>query len=99
MVMYGSHSENKIITDCFKMQVLRTWLGLQNLSFVVAGGAVSVLLSYSKSTIGMPTFIALVIIVNISGAIGALATLAGVILIERDWLVSNSNCDNNAKKC
>lgn len=69
------------------IKVLRTWLGLQNLSFVVAGGAVSVLLSYSKSTIGMPTFTALVIVVNISGAIGALATLAGVILIERDWIV------------
>lgn len=68
------------------IKVLRTWLGLQNLSFVVAGGTVSVLLIYS-STIGTPTFIALVIVVNASGAIGALATLAGVILIERDWIV------------
>lgn len=69
------------------IKVVQTWLGLQNLSFVVAGGAVSVLLSYPKSTIGMPTFIALLIVVNVSGAIGALASLAGVILIERDWVV------------
>eukprot|EP01018_Ginkgo_biloba_P000358 Gb_09598 [translate_table: standard] len=68
------------------VKVLRSWLGLQNLSFIVAGAAVSALLIYPASAIGgQTTFIALVIVINASGAVGALASLAGSILLERDW--------------
>lgn len=67
-------------------QVLRLWLVTQNLSFVIAGGTVMVLLVYSdlKHT-NFNAFILLVILTNISGAVGVLSTLAGTILVERDW--------------
>lgn len=67
-------------------QVLRLWLVTQNLSFVIAGGTVMVLLVYSdlKHT-NFNAFISLVILINISGAVGVLSTLAGTILVERDW--------------
>ncbi|XP_021621888.1 solute carrier family 40 member 2 isoform X4 [Manihot esculenta] len=69
-------------------QVLRIWLVTQNLSFVIAGLSVIALLVFStlKST-NFTAFIFLVILTNISGAIGVLSTLAGTILIEREWVV------------
>ncbi|XP_010264506.1 PREDICTED: solute carrier family 40 member 2-like [Nelumbo nucifera] len=70
------------------VQVLRLWLLTQNLSFIIAGGAVVALLVYSslKST-SFVAFISLVVLTNISGAVGVLSTLAGTILIEREWVV------------
>lgn len=74
------------------MQVLQLWLLTQNASFIVAGGTVMGLLVYpglkSKNFIA---FISLIIVTNISGAIGVLSTLAGTILIEREWVVVISN--------
>ena len=67
-------------------QVLKLWLWTQNLSFVVAGVAVIGLLVYSNlKYTNLAAFITLVILTNVSGAIGVLSTLAGTILIEREW--------------
>lgn len=70
------------------LQVLKVWLLTQNLSFMVAGGTVATLLIYSglKSTDFM-AFISLIVLTNISGAVGVLSSLAGTILIEREWVV------------
>ncbi|CAL5420404.1 unnamed protein product [Camellia sinensis] len=70
------------------VKVLQLWLLTQNLSFLIAGGTVVALLvhpdlQFSNSI----AFVSLVIITNISGAIGVLSTLAGTILIEREWVV------------
>ena len=67
-------------------QVLQLWLWTQNLSFVVAGAAVVGLLFFSslKHT-NLAAFITIVALTNISGAVGVLSTLAGSILIEREW--------------
>ncbi|GMP86046.1 hypothetical protein CsSME_00038989 [Camellia sinensis var. sinensis] len=67
------------------VKVLQLWLLTQNLSFLIAGGTVVALLvhpdlQFSNSI----AFVSLVIITNISGAIGVLSTLAGTILIERE---------------
>lgn len=53
---------------------------------MVAGGSVSALLVYSglKST-DFLIFMVLVVVTNLSGALGVLSTLAGTILIEREW--------------
>ncbi|XP_047309632.1 solute carrier family 40 member 2-like [Impatiens glandulifera] len=68
--------------------ILRLWLITQNLSFLVAGGSVITLLIYENLKLTKFTvFILLVILTNISGAIGSLSTLAGTILIEREWVV------------
>ncbi|KAM7463911.1 hypothetical protein LguiA_032032 [Lonicera macranthoides] len=70
------------------LKVLQIWLLAQNLSFMVAGGTVVAVLIYPdlKST-NFTAFISLIILINISGAIGILSTLAGTILIEREWVV------------
>ncbi|CAK7343706.1 unnamed protein product [Dovyalis caffra] len=70
------------------VKVLRIWLVTQNLSFIIAGGTVIALLFYPnlKST-NFTAFIFLVILTNISGAVGVLSSLAGTILIEREWVV------------
>ncbi|OMO84944.1 Ferroporti-1 [Corchorus capsularis] len=70
------------------VKVLKLWLVTQNVSFIIAGGAVVVLLVFSslKST-NLVAFISLVILTNVSGAVGVLSTLAGTILIEREWVV------------
>lgn len=70
------------------VKVLKLWLVTQNLSFVIAGGSVVALLVHSslKST-NFSIFILLVIIINVCGGIGVLSTLAGTILIEREWLL------------
>ncbi|XP_042385181.1 solute carrier family 40 member 1-like [Zingiber officinale] len=70
------------------LQVLRLWLLTQNLSFMVAGVSVTVLLSYYGLMLtAFVQFILLVVLINISGAVGKLSTLAGTILIEREWVV------------
>ncbi|KAF9599246.1 hypothetical protein IFM89_036544 [Coptis chinensis] len=70
------------------VQVLRMWLFTQNLSFIVAGGTVTVLLVYSSLRFtSFPAFMSLIILTNISGAVGVLSTLAGTILVEREWIV------------
>ncbi|KAJ6299801.1 hypothetical protein OIU76_020733 [Salix suchowensis] len=70
------------------LKVLRIWLVTQNLSFIIAGSTVITLLFYPdlKST-NLSVFIFLVMLTNISGATGVLSTLAGTILIEREWVV------------
>eukprot|EP00258_Populus_trichocarpa_P020300 XP_006388038.2 solute carrier family 40 member 2 [Populus trichocarpa] len=70
------------------IKVLRIWLVTQNLSFIIAGCTVIALLFYPdlKST-NFTAFILLVILTNLSGAVGVLSTLAGTILIEREWVV------------
>ncbi|EXB99416.1 Solute carrier family 40 member 2 [Morus notabilis] len=69
-------------------KVLQLWLVTQNLSFIVAGGAVVALIVYSTLKLeNFSGFVFLVILTNISGAIGVLSTLAGTILIEREWIV------------
>ncbi|KAG8075508.1 hypothetical protein GUJ93_ZPchr0006g41627 [Zizania palustris] len=70
------------------LQVLSLWLLVQSLSFIVAGVAVTGLLIYNGlATTSFPAFIALVVVTNVSGALAALSTLAGTILIEREWVV------------
>ncbi|CAL5042332.1 unnamed protein product [Urochloa decumbens] len=70
------------------LQVLGVWLLVQSLSFVIAGVSVTALLVYDdlKST-NFAVFMSLVIVTNVSGALAALSTLAGTILIEREWVV------------
>ncbi|XP_048141981.1 solute carrier family 40 member 2-like [Rhodamnia argentea] len=70
------------------IKVLRLWLVTQNFSFIAAGGTVLGLLAYPdlKST-SVETFVLLVLVTNVSGAVGVLSTLAGTILIEREWVV------------
>jgi len=68
------------------VKVLRLWLVTQNLSFIVAGGAVVALLVVPDlKSQNFPVFATLVVLTNLSGAIGVLSTLAGTVLIERDW--------------
>ncbi|XP_006657054.1 solute carrier family 40 member 1-like isoform X2 [Oryza brachyantha] len=70
------------------LQVLRLWLLVQSLSFVVAGLSVTGLLVYGGlAAASFPAFVALVVVTNVSGALAALSTLAGTILIEREWVV------------
>ncbi|CAA0400447.1 unnamed protein product [Arabidopsis thaliana] len=70
------------------VKVLRLWLVTQNLSFIVAGGAVVALLVVPDlKSQNFPVFATLVVLTNLSGAIGVLSTLAGTVLIERDWVV------------
>ncbi|PIN19700.1 Iron transporter [Handroanthus impetiginosus] len=70
------------------IQVLRLWLLSQNLSFMVAGGAVIAILIYPNLiSANYVAFISLVILINISGATAMLSTLAGTILVEREWVV------------
>jgi iron-regulated transporter 1 len=68
------------------LQVLGLWLLVQSLSFIIAGASVTALLVYDDlKTTSFPVFMALVIVTNVSGALAALSTLAGTILIEREW--------------
>ncbi|KAL3617434.1 hypothetical protein CASFOL_037755 [Castilleja foliolosa] len=69
-------------------KVLKLWLFSQNLSFIVAGCAVIAILIHPDTiSSNYVSFLALIILVNVSGAIGVLSTLAGTILIEREWVV------------
>lgn len=68
------------------VKVLRLWLLCQNLSYIIAGGAViKLLLDYDLKPRNIPVFATLVALTNVAGAIGVLSTLGGTILIERDW--------------
>jgi len=70
----------------FYWQVLKLWLVTQNLSFIIAGATVVTLLVYSSLKFtNFTVFLVLVVIINICGGIGVLSTLAGTILIEREW--------------
>nr|CCM80483.1 Ireg1 protein [Psychotria gabriellae] len=70
------------------IKVLQVWLLSQNLSFVIAGGSVIALLAYKDMmSENFLSFIALILLTNISGAVGVLSTLAGTILVEREWVV------------
>ncbi|KAH9616963.1 hypothetical protein KSS87_001426 [Heliosperma pusillum] len=66
-------------------KVLQIWTVTQNLSFIAAGGTVIALLTFSslKSLL----FASLVAVTFLSGAVAVLSTLAGTILIEREWVV------------
>ncbi|KAK1437160.1 hypothetical protein QVD17_02946 [Tagetes erecta] len=69
-------------------KVLRVWLLTQNLSFIVAGVMVVGLLIYPDLRVTKTTtFTLLVVLTNLSGAVAVLSTLAGTILIEREWVV------------
>uniref|UniRef100_M8BDR1 Solute carrier family 40 member n=1 Tax=Aegilops tauschii TaxID=37682 RepID=M8BDR1_AEGTA len=70
------------------LQVLGLWLLVQSLSFITAGVSVTGLLIYDQlKDTSFPVFLALVVVTNLSGALAALSTLAGTILIEREWVV------------
>ncbi|XP_004302555.1 PREDICTED: solute carrier family 40 member 2 [Fragaria vesca subsp. vesca] len=70
------------------VKILRLWLVTQNLSFMIAGGTVMGLLIYPDLKLtNFSAFVSLIILTNISGALGVLSTLAGTILVERDWVV------------
>ncbi|KAM3212431.1 hypothetical protein ACQJBY_065474 [Aegilops geniculata] len=70
------------------LQVLGLWLLVQRLSFITAGVSVTGLLIYDQlKDTSFPVFLALVVVTNLSGALAALSTLAGTILIEREWVV------------
>lgn len=88
MVVLKSISSRDLTCEILlgKWQVLQLWLVTQNLSFIVAGGTVVTLLVYSTLKMeNFSAFVLLVILTNISGAVGVLSTLAGTILIEREW--------------
>ncbi|XP_057458238.1 solute carrier family 40 member 2-like isoform X2 [Lotus japonicus] len=70
------------------VKVLKLWLVIQNLSFIIAGATVFTLLVYSSLKFTcFSAFILLVSITNVCGGIGVLSNLAGTILIEREWLL------------
>ncbi|KAI3805793.1 hypothetical protein L1987_21679 [Smallanthus sonchifolius] len=78
-------------------KVLRFWLLTQNLSFIIAGVTmVGLLVSPDLRVTSGPTFALLVVLTNLSGAVAVLSTLAGTILIEREWVVviSEGNFSN-----
>lgn len=69
-------------------KVLRVWLLTQNLSFIVAGvTVVGLLISPDLRITNVATFSLLVLLINLSGALAVLSSLAGTILIEREWVV------------
>ncbi|KAG6745351.1 hypothetical protein POTOM_052013 [Populus tomentosa] len=77
-----------ILSENIYWQVLRIWLVTQNFSFIIAGCTVITLLfSPALKSTNFTVFVLLVILTNVSGAIGVLSTLAGTILIEREWVV------------
>ncbi|KAL8168142.1 LOW QUALITY PROTEIN: hypothetical protein V2J09_009641 [Rumex salicifolius] len=70
------------------VKVLQIWTLTQNLSFAIAGGTVITLLTYSDlNSTNSVAFASLVVVTDICGAIAVLSTLAGTILIEREWVV------------
>ncbi|KAJ3676476.1 hypothetical protein LUZ60_003888 [Juncus effusus] len=84
-----------LINKLTYLQVLRAWLLTRSLSFVIAGGSVTALLFYSslKNT-NFNIFMVLIVVTNLCGALGVLSTLAGTILIEREWVVVISEGQN-----
>lgn len=65
------------------LQVLQLWTLTQNVSFIVAGITVVILLAYPG--LEWIIFVSLVMLTYLSGAMAVLSTLAGTILIEREW--------------
>lgn len=73
------------------LQVLGLWLLVQSLSFITAGVSVTGLLIYDQlKDTSFPVFLALVVVTNLSGALAANSTLAGTILIEREWYTNQT---------
>nr|XP_043637597.1 solute carrier family 40 member 2-like isoform X2 [Erigeron canadensis] len=69
-------------------KVLKFWLSTQNLSFILAGvSVVGLLISPDLRFTNVTVFYLLVVLTNLSGAVAVLSTLAGTILIEREWVV------------
>lgn len=67
------------------INILQLWLLTQNLSFLVAGASVITLFIFPNLKVTKFTgFLSLVVLTNVSGAVGALSTLAGTILIEKE---------------
>ncbi|KAF5737270.1 hypothetical protein HS088_TW13G00149 [Tripterygium wilfordii] len=70
------------------VKVLRLWFVSRNLSFLIAGiSVIALLISSTLRSTNFGLFIVLVILTNISGALGVLSTLTGTILVEREWVV------------
>lgn len=70
------------------VKVLRLWLLTQSISFIVAGGTVIALLIYEGLiSTNFWAFVSFILLINVSGAVAVLSTLAGTILIEREWVV------------
>ncbi|MCL7037489.1 hypothetical protein MKW94_002304 [Papaver nudicaule] len=70
------------------VQVLRLWMITQSLSFMVAGVTVTWLLVHSSLRLtGIAMCVSLIVLTNISGAIAVLSTLAGTILVEKEWVL------------
>ncbi|KAK8464708.1 hypothetical protein PHAVU_010G062300 [Phaseolus vulgaris] len=70
------------------LKVLQLWLVTQNLSFVIAGASVVTLLIHSSLKFThFSIFMLLMLLINVCGGIGVLSTLAGTIMIEREWLL------------
>ncbi|KAL3693438.1 hypothetical protein R1sor_007089 [Riccia sorocarpa] len=71
-----------------RLKVVQISLGLQNGSVIIAGLALGFLLAHRTSLPGgLKTLAALSVLVNVCGAISALAGLATDIVVERDWVV------------
>ncbi|CAL0329579.1 unnamed protein product [Lupinus luteus] len=78
----------RLVNKLSYVKVLQLWLVTQNLSFVIAGASVVVLLVYSSLKFtNFPAFMFLMVMINICGGLGVISTLAGTILIEREWLL------------
>ncbi|MED6170870.1 Solute carrier 40 member 2 [Stylosanthes scabra] len=78
----------RLLDSLSYVKVLQLWLVTQNLSFLIAGIAVITLLVYSSlKYTNFLAFIQLLVLINVCGGISVLSTLAGTILIERDWLL------------
>uniref|UniRef100_A0ACD6AEP9 Uncharacterized protein n=1 Tax=Avena sativa TaxID=4498 RepID=A0ACD6AEP9_AVESA len=70
------------------LQVLGLWMVVQSLSFIIAGASVTALLVFHNLRhTSFPVMVVLVVVTNVAGALAALSTLAGTILIEREWVV------------
>ena len=70
----------------YVLHVLGVWLLVQSLSFIIAGVSVTALLVlHNLKDTNFPLLVVLVVVTNVSGALAALSTLAGTILIEREW--------------
>ncbi|KAL2633833.1 hypothetical protein R1flu_005312 [Riccia fluitans] len=71
-----------------RLKVVQIALGLQNCSVMIAGLLLGFLLAYSSSLPGgSKTFAAMAVLINVCGAVAALAGLATNIVVERDWVV------------
>ena len=77
------HGLTNVALDFPHIQVLQLWTLTQNVSFIVAGITVVILLAYPG--LEWIIFVSLVMITYLSGAMAVLSTLAGTILIEREW--------------